>query len=221
MTPMDIDLAASFAIYAAKQEGVEEVTADHILLGSLRAISRFGIAAVGPWNIDLEALGVDWVQQPDGPRPKVAYSQGAVDMFDRAARIAKSGGDTAVGVTHLLAAFSGEESGLMGDLKRKHGITSATWRAAVALAGTDGNPSGGNASGANGSPSRTAGSEAKSARDYLTPEEAAQALGVHVQTMRAYIRSDRVPAYRLAGERAIRILRRDLEKVLEPLTGEK
>jgi excisionase family DNA binding protein len=54
-------------------------------------------------------------------------------------------------------------------------------------------------------------------RDYLTPEEAAEELGVHVQTMRAYIRSGRMPAFRLAGERAIRILRADLEKVLEPV----
>jgi excisionase family DNA binding protein len=61
----------------------------------------------------------------------------------------------------------------------------------------------------------------KSEREYLTPEEAAEALGIHVQTMRGYIRSERLPAYRLAGERAIRILRSDLEKVLEPLKGEK
>ena len=37
--------------------------------------------------------------------------------------------------------------------------------------------------------------------------------------MRAYIRSERLPAYRLAGERAIRVLRSDLEKVLEPLSS--
>ncbi len=55
----------------------------------------------------------------------------------------------------------------------------------------------------------------------MTPEEAAEALGIHVQTMRAYIRSERLPAFRLAGERAIRILRTDLEKVLEPLGREK
>jgi hypothetical protein len=39
--------------------------------------------------------------------------------------------------------------------------------------------------------------------------------------MRGYIRSERLPAFRLAGERAIRILRADLEKILEPLKGEK
>ena len=66
----DADLAASFAIFAAKQHGADEVTPDHILLGCLRVISRFGIATLGPWSLDLEALGVDWVRQPDGPRVK-------------------------------------------------------------------------------------------------------------------------------------------------------
>jgi excisionase family DNA binding protein len=55
-------------------------------------------------------------------------------------------------------------------------------------------------------------------RDFLTPEEAADALSIHVQTMRGYIRSGRLPAYRVAGERAIRIRRADLEKLLEPLS---
>src|SRR5215831_12514328 len=54
-------------------------------------------------------------------------------------------------------------------------------------------------------------------RDYLSPEEAADALGIHVQTVRAYVRSGKLPALRLAGERAIRIRRNDLEAVLEPL----
>ena len=212
----DSELAASFAIFAAKQSGANEVTPDHILLGCLRAISRFGIATLGPWSLDLEALGVDWVRQPGGGRSKVAYSEEAVGLFDRAALIAKSTGDSGVGVNHLLAAFAAEEGGLMGELKRMHGITSAGWRAAVARIGVD--DTNGTMAGAG---PEGAGSEKKIAREYLTPEEAAEALGVHVQTMRAYIRSERLPAFRLAGERAIRILRTDLEKVLEPLGGEK
>lgn len=206
----DADVAASFAIFAAKQDGADEVTPDHILLGCLRAISRFGIATLGPWSLDLEPLGVDWVRQPDGPRPKVAHSQEAVDLFDRAAQIAKSAGDNGMSVNHLMAAFATEETGLMGELKRAHGITSASWRAAVGrLAGeTDG-----------AKPNRV--EIEKKTREYLTPEEAAEALSIHVQTMRGYIRSGRLPAFRVAGERAIRILRADLEKVLEPLVGEK
>jgi excisionase family DNA binding protein len=204
------DLAIAFAIFAAKQEGTEEVTPDHILLGCLQAISRFGIATLGSWNLDLESLGVDWVREPEGSRPKVAYSQSAVDVFDRAAKIARSTGAVSVGVSHLMAAFAVEEGGLMGELKRSNGISSATWRTAVAEIDRETAEA---KSERNGSDLNT--------RDYLTPEEAAEALGIHVQTMRGYIRSGRLPAFRLAGERAIRILRSDLEKVLEPLKWEK
>jgi excisionase family DNA binding protein len=207
----DAHSAASFAIFAAKQRGADQVTPDHILLGCLRAISRFGIADLGPWRLDLEALGVDWVHQPDGPRPKVAYSQEAVDLFDRAALIAKSAGDASVSVNHLLAAFAAEEGGLMGELKSTHGITSASWRATVARLG---------AGETNVARPDHVESEKKSAREYLTTEVAAETLGIHVQTMRAYIRSGRLPAFRLAGERAIRIRHVDLEKILEPLGGE-
>ena len=200
-TMNDIDLATSFAIFAAKQSGAQEVTPDHILLGCLRTISRFGIATLGRWSLDLETLGVDWIRQPEGPRPKVAYSQEAAELFDRAAQIAKSGGDNGVNVNHLLAAFATEEGGLMGELKRTHGIESASWRAAIAKMAVG----------------ESNGSTLDVKPDYLTPEEAAETLGIHVQTMRAYIRSGRLPAFRLAGERAIRLLRADLEKVLEPL----
>jgi excisionase family DNA binding protein len=207
----DADVAASFAIFAAKQQGAYEVIPDHILLGCLRAISRFGIVNLGPWSLDLETLGVDWVRQPDGPRPKVAYSQEAVALFDRAAQIAQSAGDTAVGVNHLLAAFASEEGGLMGKLKITHRMTSASWRAAVAQLGA----------GETKLPRPDdVERQKKREREFLTPEVAAETLGIHVQTMRAYIRSGRVPAFRLAGERAIRIRQVDLEKILEPLGAE-
>ena len=206
----DSDQAASYAIFAAKQHGSNEVQPDHLLIGCLRAISRFGIATVGNWNIDLEPLGVDWVRPLEGPRPKVAYAQETVDLFDRAAMVARSTGESKVGVHHLLAAFAGEERGLMGELKTAHGITSATWRAQLALR---------IAQDVDAVEAPAHAGETKPGREYLTPEEAAEALGVHVQTMRAYIRSGRLPAFRVAGERAIRVLRNDLEKVLEPLGG--
>jgi len=208
----DTESAISFAIFAAKQRDAGEVEPDHILLGCLRAISRFGIATLGSWDIDLEQFGIDWTRQPAGPRPKVAFSQEVVDLLDRAALIAKSTGESAVGVNHLLAAFAHEERGLMGELKRSHGIGNTSWRAAVAqlaFAQID------------GAKANSAEIETRRVRDYLTPEQAAEELGVHVQTMRAYIRSGRMPAFRLAGERAIRILRADLEKVLEPVVGDK
>jgi excisionase family DNA binding protein len=204
----DLDFATAFAIFTAKRQRSREVTPDHLLLGCLRAVSRFGVARIGPWSIDLETLGIDWVREPDGPAPKVSYSDEAVEVFDRAALIAKSSHDGAMNVYHMLAAFAAHEGRLMGELTKSYKISSAGWRAAVAqLAGAE------TRSGPEG-PSTSA---KKKPREYLSPEQAAEELGIHVQTMRAYVRSGRVPAFRLAGERAIRILRADLKKVLEPL----
>lgn len=57
-------------------------------------------------------------------------------------------------------------------------------------------------------------------RSYLSPEEVAQALGIHVQTVRGYIRSGKLTALRVAGERTIRIRKSDVESLLEPLHPE-
>jgi excisionase family DNA binding protein len=54
-------------------------------------------------------------------------------------------------------------------------------------------------------------------RKLYTTEEAAQYLGVHVQTIRAWIRSGKLPAARLAGQKSIRIREADLDLILEPI----
>lgn len=197
--------AAALAIALAKRRNLPEITPDELLLGCLQTIAQFGVAQVGPWTFDLEELGIDWLESPDKSGAKVAYSQTVVDLFDRGARIARMDNSGPMRVDHMLAAFAGETEGLMGELKVRHGITSAGWRAAVArLGGT--------------APDRKEEDRGAAAiRDYLTPEEAAAALAIHVQTLRAYVRSGKLPALRLAGERAIRIRRSDLDKVLEPL----
>ena len=48
-------------------------------------------------------------------------------------------------------------------------------------------------------------------------EEAAEYLGVHIQTVRSWIRSGKLPASRLAGQKSIRIRQGDLQRVLEPI----
>jgi excisionase family DNA binding protein len=208
----DAEYAAALAIGLAKRRGLSELGPDELLLGCLQAVSQFGIAQVGPWTFDLEEFGVDWLAQPDRAGPKVAYSQRAVDLFDLAARIARADGPGTIRVDHLLAAFAAECDGLMGGWKRDRGITGAAWRAAVAQLWAP-LPGRGSADGAD----EGGGTAASAIRDYLTPEEAAEALSIHVQTLRAYVRAGKLPAVRLAGERAIRIRRGDLETVLEPL----
>ena len=207
-----IEDAAAFSIARAKARNREEISADDLLVGCLQAISQFGIVQLGAWTLDLEDLGVDWLQQPERGGTKVAYSQEVVALFDQAARIAKADGAAAIGVDHLLVAFSGASSALMVELRRTHGITSTGWRAAVARLGPE--PKGTTPRGA--TETKEEESRAAEVRDYLTPEEAADVLGIHVQTLRGYVRSGKLQALRLAGERAIRIRRADLETVLEP-----
>ncbi len=59
------------------------------------------------------------------------------------------------------------------------------------------------------------------AEKLYSPEEVADYLGVHVQTVRIWIRNGRLPARRLAGQRALRIRESDLDAVLEPLDHDK
>jgi excisionase family DNA binding protein len=206
----DSEQAAAFAIALAKKRNRTEVGPDELLVGCLQVLSRFGVIQIGSWTFDLEELGVEWLDAPPKSETKVAYSQAAVDLFDRAARIAAADGSGTITVFHLLAAFSVESEGLMGDLRRGYGITNAAWRAAVASTWI-----------ARSGRDRSLPGEERlktgNLSEYLTPEEAAEALSIHVQTVRAYVRSGKLPALRLAGERAIRIRRTDLETVLEPL----
>jgi excisionase family DNA binding protein len=208
----DTESAASFAVALAKKRGLREVTPDELLLGCLYAISQFGIVQLGAWTIDLEALGIDWLHRPEHNGAKVAYSQAVVEIFDLAARMARSE-ESGIHVPHLLAAFAAEETGLMRELKRTHGMTSGSWRAAIAQLPSNG-------LGDKSRDTQAGLSQARVVRDYLSPEEASEVLGVHVQTLRAYVRSGKLPALRLAGERAIRIRRVDLDKLLEPVVPE-
>jgi excisionase family DNA binding protein len=50
-----------------------------------------------------------------------------------------------------------------------------------------------------------------------SPEEIADYLGVHVQTVRAWVRSGRLPARRILGQRSLRIRKSDLDAVLMPV----
>lgn len=52
-----------------------------------------------------------------------------------------------------------------------------------------------------------------------SPEEIAEYLGVHVQTVRAWVRAGRLPARRILGQRALRIRKSDLDAVLLPVNG--
>ena len=202
------------AIARAKRRGSSEVSVDDLLVGLLQGMARFGMAIVGEWAIDLEELGENSLDAPpSGTGRGPSFSPEAAAIFDRAAAISRREGALKVGVVHLLAAFAPEEEGLMGRMKDAYGITEGGWREALARTYS---------SEQNGFPAGDGGEvgHAPGRKDLLSPDEAAAFLGVHTQTVRGYIRAGKLPAYRIGGERFIRILREDLLDLLEPLSPE-
>lgn len=197
--------ATRFAIARAKHRGDTEVRPDDLLAGALHAAARFGIAVLGPLNIDLEELGEPALDELDAAGPKVAYSETASSVFDQAARIATRDGKHGIRTVHVLAAFANEENGLMGRIKSTYDIDSSSWRAALARTAQRST-----------APRAPAAGRAGGVQELMSPDEAAEFLGVHTQTVRGYIRSGKLTAHRLAGERALRIRRRDLIDLLEP-----
>lgn len=214
----ELDRACSFAIAHARERGRTEADAGDLLTGALRAISRFGVAQIGPYVIDLEELRIDWSRPVERSAGKVAWSDDAVAVFDCAARIARSDRQNPdrpmtsarVQITHLLVAIFTTGGTLMTELQQRYGITSAGWRTALAVRPSDSDQE----------RRETDGPATPAEQSYLSPEEVAQALGIHVQTVRGYIRSGKLTALRVAGERTIRIRKSDIESLLEPLHPE-
>ena len=202
--------AMRLAIGRAKRRNSETVTLDDVLVGLLQSMARFGIVFLGRLSIDLEALGDSDTDEADAIGPKVSYSPEAAALFDRAAAVARRERSPHIAPIHMLAAFANEDSGLMGRLKETYGIDACDWREALArTASVDRTCRDGESS-----------DRAATVKELLSPDDAAEFLSVHTQTVRGYIRSGKLPAHRLAGERVVRIRREDLLELLEPYDPE-
>ena len=217
-----VSRAIKAAIRHAKHRKSPKVTKDDLLVGILQVVSRFDIVKIGPLKMDLEdfeaILRDGFKDEIDNiSNQKVAYSSSTNDLFEKAAYIARKDDSPKVELVHLLVAFAYENSGLMAELKEKYGFSSKEWR--VALSDWQSFP-----------PDKTV-KDSKIAvgnksmmdfheKQFFSPDDAAEFLGVHVQTIRGYIRTGKLPALRLAGERALRIKREDLLALLEPYNPE-
>lgn len=193
--------ATSNALAHARARREEEVQPDDLLLGALQSIASLGIAAIGPLNLDLSPYPPVPAPNPSTPgRPR--YAPVTAAAFDRASALARTDGEARVRLIHLLAALASSESALMDELMDRHSFDDAGWRAALVAwerATSNGRHTG------------------PSSGKVLSVDDAAAALGVHAQTIRGYIRSGKLAAYRIAGERAIRVFETDLYALLEPI----
>ena len=178
--------------------GASKVTVDLWFMVFLRRFSRFGYFQFGPIAIDVRLIE-DLVERtiPKGGDGQPAEMSDELMPFSRLLmqEVQKSGRRRIDELAYLLT-FMRWKEGIPGRVFGELGVTPEqveTFARDRALAGPL-------------SPERL-----------YSPEEAADYLGVHIQTVRAWIRAGRLRASRLAGQRALRIRASDLNSVLEPV----
>lgn len=208
------------AIRRARARTADTVTADDLLVAALSQVSRFGIALIGPWAVDLAELDdAPNVSEEDLPDVAPSYGASAVAAFEAAARIARKDSATKVGLIHILVALGEQNEPLFTEMTGQYAIDSRAWRTALARGQLGAGATAGLDSESD-EHAQPAGPTRSDASHLLSVDDASSLLGVHAQTVRNYIRGGKLPAYRLAGERSIRVLRRDLLALLEPVDAE-
>ena len=203
------------AMEMARRHGAAQIEPQDLLAGMLLAVARFGIVEFGAQALDLGKLELPFdLPLPDTTlRPR--YSASAAEVFTRAARICRGDGGGPLRPLHLLVALGEPGLAPMQRVWGALGVDAAGWRRL--LAGIEPGAATPPASGVMGSPGQSV--PAGGGEDFLSPEQAAAELGVHIQTLRGYIRRGKLAAFRLAGARAIRIRRSDLQALLAQPIG--
>jgi excisionase family DNA binding protein len=197
------DLHAAVAAEAERLNAAE-ATLDIYFLTYLRRLARFGYFTFGPINIDV-GLIEDIVERTTARRPPGdtrpipwADSFDFVRFSQRVIEEVKRSGRRRIDELHFLLAFMRIDDGLP---KRVFGELGVTPEQVEEFARTGSLPD-------------------RQMEKLFSPEQAAEYLNVHVRTVRAWIRSGRLRARRLAGQRALRITSSDLQSILEPVVRE-
>lgn len=171
-------------------------TLDLFFLVYLRRLGRFGFFTLGPVTIDIHLIeSVVERETPRGVSGRPAWSDDLVRFSQTLMEVVRSSGRRRIDELHFLFAFMATREGLPGRVFGELGVGPADVEAYL----------------------RSGMQPATALEKLYSPEEAAEYLGVHVQTVRGWIRSGRLAARRLAGQRALRITATDLESVLEPV----
>lgn len=177
--------------------GSPVVTLDLQFLVFLRQFSRFGFFQFGPIAIDVRLIE-DLVERtlPRGGLGEAAPMSDDLVAFSRLLmNEAQQNGRRRIDELAYLLAFMRTKEGIPGRVFGELGVSpEEVERFARERVLTPSAP-----------------------EKLYSPEEAADYLGVHVQTVRGWIRSGRLRASRLAGQRALRIRAGDLNSVLEPI----
>lgn len=176
--------------------GISGVDVDLLFMAYLLETSKFGVFSFGPVTLNVTVVEERFVTalpltRPPGPQ-KMAPSAHA--FYARLGVELERAHTRRPNELHYLLAFMRSPDGLPAEVFGELAVSAeAVERFARA-------------------PLQRPAAEA-----FLTPEDVAVRLGVNVQTVRAWIRSGKLPASRLAGRRVLRIRESDMEAVLEPV----
>ncbi len=196
---------------AAREEGTN-VTADHVALGVLRAPATSGatvLRELGIGEADLKPSGQGSETARGGRRAR--WGPQLQPIIQAAAEEARQLGGRLTRSAHVLLGLVASGQSLLPGLLAARGVTLDALRARVRDV-TAASPSS-----AASAPETERSGGGMSPRELFTVDQAAEFLGVHHQTLRGYIKSGKLPAYRLAGEKVLRIKREDLMGLLEPV----
>jgi len=183
----------------AEELGFAPLTPDIDFVAYLRALARFGFFTFGPITIDVrivEDLLFRTAARGSGGPDHPTISDDMVRFNNLLWRGVRESGRRTLDELHYLLAFMQWPEGLPARVFGELGVSPAEIDRYVA--------------GLSAGQASAGGAE----RLYST-EEAAEYYGVHVQTVRTWIRSGKLPASKLAGQKYIRIRESDLKAVLE------
>lgn len=176
--------------------GSPYVTVDIFFAAFLRHFARFGYFTFGPITLDARLISdiVDATAERAGAAMHT-YSDDFVRFSAILSAEVRRSGHSHLDELHMLLAFMRFNEGLPARVFGELGVTPAQVETYA----------------------RNAHRGPAPAERLYSPEEAAEYLGLHVQTVRAWIRSGKLRASRLTGQRALRIAASDLQSVLEPV----
>lgn len=164
----------------------------------LRRLSRFGYFTLGPITIDVRLIE-DIVERTAEPSETTGMTDDVVRFYRLLVEELRRSGRRRIDELHYLLAYMRLGEGLPGRVFGELGITPEEieqyLRGGEAIRETANEPF----------------------ERLMSPEEVAEYLGVHVQTVRAWIRSGHLPARRIAGLRALRVRHVDVVNLLKPL----
>ncbi len=189
------DMGLETAAEAQRLGGVA-ISVNLLFLVYLRKMARFGYFHFGPITIDVRLVEgiVERTLEPQGLTSN-SFTDDAVRFSQVLMEEVRKSGGQRVDELHYLLALMTVGEGLPARVFGELGVTPEQ----VAEYARRG-------------PEPTTEPE-----KLYSPEDAAEYLGVHVQTVRSWIRNGRLRASRLAGQRALRITGTDLKSVLEPI----